>query len=178
MGDVVAANKTFMDIHLQNRGYLSSRECELAEELIRAVKSFDSEALQKLKSSRVLANVDPYIRELVQTLKISGKARSKVIIDKVVSAASTRVAEIGGAISSTILPVATNKALTTAKPDSAPERYEHGNLDGEELQKSITANFNEMEDLMGKFGLDESDDNGEDVDGSNDGDDDEDIDLR
>lgn len=173
MGDVVAANKTFMDIHLQNRGYLSSRECELAEELIRAVKSFDSEALEKLKSSRILANVDPYSRELVQTLKISGQARSKVIIDKVVSAASTRVSEISGAISSSILPVSSNKASTTMKPTSSPERYKHGNLDGEELQNSIAANFNEMEDLMGKWGLDEAESRGEDVD-----DDDDDIDLR
>lgn len=47
-----------------NRGYLKSRECELAEELIRAVKSCDAEALENLKSARVLDNVDLCIRDL------------------------------------------------------------------------------------------------------------------
>lgn len=60
----------------------------------------------------------------------------------------------------------------TTKTTSLPNVYEHDNLDGEELQKSIAANYNEMEDLMGKLGLSESDDTKDDVDN------DDDIDLR
>jgi hypothetical protein len=180
MGDVVAADKTFMNAHLQNTGYLSSRECELAEELVRAIKSFDAEALEKLKSSRVLANVDPFIRELVQTLKISGKARGKVAFEKVASVAATastaataRMTEIGSALSSSILAATNIPATTTTTTTPLPDVYEHDNLDGEDLQKSIAANYNEMEDLMGEMGLDDSEDNEDDV-----VDDDDDIDLR
>jgi hypothetical protein len=34
LGDAVAADKTFMEVHLQDSGYLRSSECECAEGLI------------------------------------------------------------------------------------------------------------------------------------------------
>ena len=160
MGDVVAADKTFIEVHLQNTGYLSSRECELAEDLIRAIKSFDHGALEQVKSSRALANVDPVIRDLVQTLQISGKARKKPLenVAAVASAASwtatAAVSELGSAIS-----------CLTALPSQSEQH-----LEGEKLQTSLQANYNEMDELMGEMGLDNSDDEEQA--------DDDDIDLR
>ena len=157
MGDVVAADKTFIEVHLQNTGYLSSRECELAEDLIRAIKWFDHGALEQVKSSRALANVDPVIRDLVQTLQISGKARKKPL-EKVASAASwtatAAVSELGSTIS-----------CLTALPSQSEQH-----LEGEKLQTSLQANYNEMDELMGEMGLDNSDDEEQA--------DDDDIDLR
>jgi len=173
MGDVVAADKTFMDVHLQNTSYLSSRECELAEELIRAIKSFDQDSLENLKKSRVLANVDPVIRELVQSLKVSGKARSKIALEKVAAVAATastvataRISEIGNALSSPY--VATEKHLPASSPS---DEHVDTNLDGEALQQSIAANYDEMENLMENMGFD-SDEEIVDEDS------DDDIDLR
>lgn len=171
----MAAEKTFMDVHLQNTSYLSSRECELAEELIRSIKSFDQDSLEKLKKSRVLANVDPVIRELVQSLKVSGKARSKIALEKVAAVAATastvataRISEIGNALSSPY--VATENHLPAASSSPSDEHVD-ANLDGEALQQSIAANYDEMENLMGHMGLD-SDQEIVDEDS------DDDIDLR
>ena len=46
MGDAVAASKDFQQVHLQHTPYLSSRECALEEDLIRACSAMDGEALE------------------------------------------------------------------------------------------------------------------------------------
>merc|ERR1711862_748303 len=72
--DIVGADKTFLEIHLQKNSYLSSRECKLAEDLIRAVKSMDTNALDsaKIENRSALANLDPTVRLLVMNLRLSG----------------------------------------------------------------------------------------------------------
>lgn len=84
-GDVVAADKQFLEVHLQNNNYLSSRECKLAEDLIRAIKSRDPDELDVARdpngSNRAaLANLDTTLRNLVAFLKISGAAKKKAIV--------------------------------------------------------------------------------------------------
>ncbi len=81
--------------------------------------------------------------------------------------------EIGSAISTSILAGTNIPATTTAATTPSTDVYEHDILDGEDLQKLIAANYNEMEDLMGEMGLDDSENKEDDVD-----DDDDDIDLR
>lgn len=79
MNDVVAADLTFMQVHLQQNSYLSSRECKLAEELIRAMKTMDADALEsaKLENRSALANLDPILRSLVLDLQTSGISARK-----------------------------------------------------------------------------------------------------
>jgi len=79
MGDVVAADRTFLEHHLQKNSYLTSRECKLAEDLIRAIKSMDQEALDaaKLENRAAMANLDPNMRALVLDLKTTGAVTRK-----------------------------------------------------------------------------------------------------
>lgn len=86
LGDVVAADKTFLEVHLQNSTYLTARECKLAEDLIRAVKSSDIEALESARNvsgdnRSPLSNLDTSLRTVVSGLKISGVAKVSSNID-------------------------------------------------------------------------------------------------
>ncbi len=77
MGDVVTADKFFLQVHLQNNNYLTSRECKLAEDLIRAVKMRDVNDLEIARdpggeNRGALANLDTNLRTLVAGLRISG----------------------------------------------------------------------------------------------------------
>ena len=83
MGDPVAAEEAFLNRHVQKNSYLDSRECKLAEELFRAVKMRDGEALEEARSPQgsnrsALANLHESIRDLVPMLRLSGVARRGV----------------------------------------------------------------------------------------------------
>ena len=80
MGDPIAAQDNFLQIHCQKSHYLNSRECKMSEELYRAVQSRDIEALDEVRSPEgsnraCLANLHPVMRELVGILRVSGVAR-------------------------------------------------------------------------------------------------------
>ena len=80
IGDVIAADQYFSSIHLQNTNYLSSRECKLAEDLIRAIQRRDWDALEEARSREgtnrnALANLDPSVRKTVMGLRVSGVAK-------------------------------------------------------------------------------------------------------
>jgi hypothetical protein len=84
MGDPVLAEQMFLNRHVQKTFYLKSRECQLAEELYRAIKNRDPDALDQARSTSgpnraALANL-PHdnLRTLVQELRVSGVARKKV----------------------------------------------------------------------------------------------------
>ena len=76
LGDPVGAEQTFLSRHCESRPYLSSREAQLAEELTRAIKNRDGDALEEARSptgpNRAgLANLSPPLRELVGQLRVS-----------------------------------------------------------------------------------------------------------
>ncbi len=80
MGDPIAAEENFLRRHVQKSTYLTSRECKLAEELFRAVKDRDPDALEEARAVKGsnksgIANLPPVLRELVANLRISGVAR-------------------------------------------------------------------------------------------------------
>lgn len=80
MGDPVAAERAFLDWHVQKTSYLTSRECKLAEELFRAALMRDSEALEEARSPEgsnraALSNLNEIMRVLVQQLRVSGVAK-------------------------------------------------------------------------------------------------------
>jgi hypothetical protein len=80
MGDPILAEEQFLSRHVQKTSYLSSRECKLSEELFRAIKMRDGEALQEAReptgSNRGgLANLHKSLQTLVGYLRLSGVAR-------------------------------------------------------------------------------------------------------
>lgn len=83
MGDPIAAEEAFLKTHVQKNFYLNSRECKLGEELFRAVKIRDGEALDEARdikgSNRAAVNNLPEpIKELVPMIRLSGVARKGV----------------------------------------------------------------------------------------------------
>lgn len=137
LGDVVASDKYFLEVHLQNNSYLSSRECKLAEDLIRAVKTRNVDDLEVARDPNgenrtALSNLGHAVRNLVATLRISGAAKSK---------------------GKTPAPVvATAAPATRATPEPAPVSRGGQNLE------------NELDDLMNDMGLDSDGDDGNDDD--------------
>ena len=80
MGDPIAAEENFLNRHVQKSSYLTSRECKLAEELFRAVKTRDGEALEEVRSPKgsnraAIGNLHECLRELVTMIRLSGVAR-------------------------------------------------------------------------------------------------------
>jgi len=175
MGDVVAAKKEFMEVHLQKTDYLTSRECALEEDLVRACGDMDEEALEEARSKTgkhrgALGNLDATVRGLVMEIRVSGRATKEKKEKKVEASAGFR-------------------AHSKPKSKPSPKKKE---LSGAELQKSLDAGFAEMDNIMGQLGLNDDDDGGDDNinvragnntrgssnNYSNDGDDDDDdIDL-
>ncbi|KAL9179035.1 hypothetical protein ACHAXT_000077 [Thalassiosira profunda] len=151
MGDAVAAGRDFADYHLQRTSYLSSRECALEEDLVRACTEMDEEALEEARSRggphrSALANLDPAVRGLVMEIRVSGRAGGKkkgVAEGRRVETNAPAAANVGvGA------PVAA--AVATSKPQ--PPKKKEG-LSGEALVQDTDAGFAEMDDIMNQMGL-------------------------
>lgn len=80
MGDPVAAEEQFLNRHVQKSSYLTSRECKLSEDLFRAVKMRDMEALEEARNVKgtnraALGNLHASLRELVGMIRLNGVAR-------------------------------------------------------------------------------------------------------
>jgi hypothetical protein len=80
MGDPVAAEQEFLNRHVQKTTYLSSRECKLGEELFRAVKMRDGEALEEARSVQgsnraAIGNLHESLRDVLTMIRLSGVAR-------------------------------------------------------------------------------------------------------
>jgi len=80
MGDPVAAEQEFLNRHVQKTTYLSSRECKLGEELFRAIKTRDGEALEEARSIKgtnraAIGNLHESLRDVITMIRLSGVAR-------------------------------------------------------------------------------------------------------
>ena len=169
LGDVVAADRYFVQVHLQKDSYLSSREAKLAEDLIRAIKEMDGEALEEARdpggSNRAaLANLDPSLRGLVKNLRMSGRAGRGPPSGggsglppgagkkKVPPPAARPAAPLKAPATSAARPAPPTAAVPTKPADSM--------LKGAALQSSLDATFAELDELniddMG-FGDDDED---------------------
>lgn len=94
MGDPIAAEENFLNRHVQKSSYLTSRECKLAEELFRALKMRDGDALEEARAVKgsnraALNNLNESLRELVAMLQLNGVAR-RGIPEKTVAATSKK----------------------------------------------------------------------------------------
>jgi len=70
LGDVVAADKTFMEVHLQHSGYLRAPECECAENLLTAAKNMDGEGLVEAVSKLSRAYLDNNVIRIARRLNV------------------------------------------------------------------------------------------------------------
>ena len=77
LGDVVKAEQTYLQEHLNNTTYLNSKECKLADELVMAFKNFDVELLDKTLSSPDLNYIDREIQNLARKLTLKSKKKDK-----------------------------------------------------------------------------------------------------
>ena len=180
MGDPVQAEQQFLQRHVQHTAYLSARECKLAEDLFRAVKLRDTEALEEARSPAgsnraALANLHSVMRQLVMELRLSGVARAHKEGETMATAATSS--------KSTKKSSGNGSKKKKEKTDEAPERslqelagmktgYEAevqqgANLDGDALA-------NELDAL--DFDLDDDDDDDAKGGGVGFGDDDDSLD--
>eukprot|EP00518_Triparma_eleuthera_P004905 CAMPEP_0182455360 /NCGR_PEP_ID=MMETSP1319-20130603/1560_1 /TAXON_ID=172717 /ORGANISM="Bolidomonas pacifica, Strain RCC208" /LENGTH=433 /DNA_ID=CAMNT_0024653407 /DNA_START=26 /DNA_END=1323 /DNA_ORIENTATION=+ len=74
MGDVVAAERTYMEVHIQTSSYLPTDECRIAEEMIRAMKAFDVDRVEELKRERKVGNMEGWLRSRVLGLGVGKSA--------------------------------------------------------------------------------------------------------
>ena len=168
-GDVVAAKSDFQGVHLQRTSYLSSRECALAEDLIRACDSMDPEALEKARgrggpNRGAMANLDPVVREVVGTIRVSGRARGNKEAGPSKAAPSSKTGVVTGEQQQQ-----QQQRHAGGSMSAGPQKTEGSAiLSEEELANDTNAAFDEMDDIMNSMGL--GDDGGGD-------DDDDEIDL-
>jgi len=156
MGDVVAANQYFTSVHLQKSSYLTSRECKLAEECIRAIQQYDEEALEEALSKQgsnraAVANLDANIREVALHLRVRGTV-SKTRKD------SSKHDDGHKKKSST------KKKKSRPPPEKVVDEEDVKEV--EEVQASIEETIAELDNLMGDMGLDNDGDDA-DADGTN-----------
>ena len=160
MGDTVAASQDFQRVHLQNTSYLSSRECALAEDLIRACTAMDLEALDEARSRSgshrsAMANLEPVLRQLIGKIRVSGRAKkSEENKPKQFQSSSEPNRPVPAAAVVASLPASVE---TNSEP--TPK------LTGAELQQSLEQGFAEMDDIMNEMGLnDDENDEDDDID--------------
>jgi len=163
LGDVVAADQQFMH-HIQNTAYLSTRECELSEDLIRAIKVMDYDLLEEArnpsgKNRAALSSLHRTLQELVSGLRVSGVAKTS---------------KMNGL-----------KGISDSVPSIQTPVLDY---DDEALQASLDANYAEMDELMNDMGLNSEEEdhrkNDEEAEGNHrkkyeeEEEDEDDIDLR
>ena len=144
MGDTVAASQDFQRVHLQRTSYLSSRECALGEDLIRACDAMDLDALDETRSKAglhraALANLEPVLRGLVMEIRVSGRAR--------------REKKSAEAVTKKPIRAATAAASPVAVGASSPPISPNPELMSEQVLQETMASFEEMDDIMNQMGL-------------------------
>jgi len=84
MRDVVSADQSFLE-HLGEKGYTSSKECEVAESFLQAVKTLDAEALKALQRSELMQYLDRDVQPLAAALTLRSGVAAAVATSTVQS---------------------------------------------------------------------------------------------
>jgi hypothetical protein len=174
MGDPVAAEENFLKRHVQKTTYLTSRECKLAEELFRAIKTRDGEALEEARnpsgSNRGgLANLHKSLQTLVGYLRLSGVARKTVGETATPAAKKPRPPKEDGTGPKKKKMVPKKKPPTAeAKPEPSFEEivdqktgYEQDEAEGKDLNpEALQSELDDLnfDDLDSDDGLEDDDD--------------------
>jgi hypothetical protein len=80
LGDIVLADRTFLQSHLSVPNYIKSFECALAEEFIQAVKEHDAERLEAAQKSHRLSYLDRDIQVLARKLSVYKPKEKKALV--------------------------------------------------------------------------------------------------
>jgi hypothetical protein len=160
MGDPIAAEENFLQRHVQKSSYLNSRECKLAEELFRAVKTRDTETLEEVRSKRgsnkaAISNLHECLRELVGMIRISGIARKGApeILEKKVSSKKKKTSPESKP--SNVEPAPSLEDLATRKTGYEKEVEEAHIIDQDALQDELDAlNFGDDDSSVDDDSLD------------------------
>jgi len=194
MGDCIQAEQVFLNVHVQHTSYLSSRECKMSEDLFRAIKMRDDDALEEARSPQgsnraCLANLrTDALRLLVQELRVNGIARpvkhkkkpqkKKSYEEDEPSFAAAPIAPAPAAAPEWTNPAPSNPPIVTATPivpaPQAPAATAAAAVDDkldEPEDYDANALHAEMDDLMADMGLDDLSSEEEELS-------DDDIDLR
>jgi len=70
LGDVVAAQQTYLQEHLNNALYIRSKECELMDNLLMACNNMDADLLDKVKMDPQLQYFDGEMQKLVRQVAL------------------------------------------------------------------------------------------------------------
>ena len=145
MGDPVQAEQQFLKRHVQKTAYLSARECKLAEDLFRAVKLRDAEALEEARSPSgsnraALANLHSSMRQLVTEIRLSGVARQqKEVAEPTKSKKKASSSKKGKEVEPAEAPERSLKELAGMKTGYEAEVQQGANLDPDALSNELDA---------------------------------------
>ena len=164
MGDPIAAEVNFLNRHVQKSSYLTSRECKLAEELFRAVKVRDIDALEEARNLKGtnrsgIGNLPVFLRELLMMIRLTGVARKG---DAEVSVTKTRKEEKQKISGDKAKTKTTEKTEKTSLGELAALKTGYENDADDDALLDSSALQDELDAL--DFGDDESDLDNEDVD--------------
>jgi hypothetical protein len=82
-GDVVKAEQVYLQEHLNNSQYISSKECALAEDFIMSFKHLDMEKLAAAQASTTLIYVDRDVQDYARRLSLlTSKTQVERNLDK------------------------------------------------------------------------------------------------
>lgn len=177
LGDSVQAEEQFLKRHVQHTAYLSARECKLAEDLFRAIKTRDAEALEEARSPSgsnraALANLHSVMRQLVMELRVSGVARPQKETTSSSSKSSDKKSSSGKKSKDTDRSL---QELASMKTGYEAEVEQGANLDSDVLADELDALDFDLGDDDNDGGADQGGGFGNDDDSLED---DDDFDLR
>lgn len=81
LGDPISANSCMMR-HFQQTSYLRSKECELEEDLVRAIDSCSADGLQLCKENRTMLHIDGSVAMLINKLQVYGAVKKESVVNE------------------------------------------------------------------------------------------------
>lgn len=75
MGDVVQADQTYLQEHLDNKHYITSNECKVIDKFIMAFKNSDLDLLDDAQKGENLFYLDPEMQSWAKSLSLFGRGK-------------------------------------------------------------------------------------------------------
>jgi gamma-soluble NSF attachment protein len=76
LGDVVQADQTYLQEHLDNKHYITSNECKVIDKFIMAFKNSDLDLLDEAQKGENLFYLDPEIQSWAKGLSLFGRGKA------------------------------------------------------------------------------------------------------
>lgn len=133
LGDIVGADKTFVQKHLGNSHYLKSNECRLAENFIMSMKHCDVDKFEDAKKQLIAADLDRETKVLGNSLTLLGDGGDLELTDTYADDVSNQIKDILAFTGGVTAEVAA-AAVDTVSDDSDSDEVHH--VDVEEAEES------------------------------------------